>query len=71
MKSSSIEKPASGRPKNKPRAKGNAGLAGWGRLSKRQRARIYRIFTAVFLVIFVISVVGALLIAGARTPTGH
>ncbi len=40
----------------------------FGKMKKRTREKVYRIFTAAFLVLFVLSVAAALLITGLQTP---
>lgn len=74
MKNTTIAKPTNGqRGQNKPRvaAKGKPSNIGLRRLTKRQRERIYRIFTLLFLVIFAISIVGGLIALTVKAPAGH
>ena len=40
----------------------------FGKLKKRTREKLYRAFTLVFLVLFVLTVAAALLITGLQTP---
>ena len=40
----------------------------FGKMKKRTREKVYRIFTGAFLLLFVLSVAAALLITGLQTP---
>ena len=40
----------------------------FGRMKKRTRLKLYRFFTLLFLIIFVLSVAAALLITGLQAP---
>jgi hypothetical protein len=40
----------------------------FGKLKKRTREKLYRTFTLIFLIIFVLSVAAALLITGLQAP---
>ena len=66
---STIVKPSNGQAKSKP--KNQSGGLNLRRLTKRQKDKIYRIFTMVFLVIFAISIVGTLIAVSVVKPTGH
>lgn len=63
---STIVKPSNGKAKNKP--KSPSGALSLRRLTKRQKEKIYRIATMVFLVIFAISIVGTLVAVSVKTP---
>lgn len=66
---STIVKPSNGQTKGKP--KSQSGRLNLRRLTKRQKEKIYRIFTIIFLVIFAISIVGTLVAVSVVKTTGH
>ena len=66
---STIVKPSNGQAKSKP--KNQSGGLSLRRLTKRQKEKIYRIFTMAFLVIFAISIVGTLIAVSVVKPAGH
>lgn len=43
----------------------------FGKIKKRTREKLYRTFTMVFLVLFILSVVAALLITGLQAPVAR
>jgi hypothetical protein len=64
---STIVKPSNGRPsggKQRRPNKSRSWAAGLRRLTKKQKQKIYRIVVSVFLLIFVISIVGTLVAVG-------
>jgi hypothetical protein len=66
---STIVKPSNGQTKSKP--KSQSGGLNLRRLTKRQKEKIYRIFTMIFLVIFAISIVGTLVAVSVVKTSGH
>jgi hypothetical protein len=40
----------------------------FGKMRKRNRQKLYRMFTFLFLVVFILTVAAALLITGLQTP---
>lgn len=46
-------------------------MFGFNKLKKRTREKVKRILTAIFLVVFVLSVAAALLITGLQTPVAR
>ncbi|MBC5806906.1 MAG: hypothetical protein DLM53_04150 [Candidatus Eremiobacter antarcticus] len=64
--------PQTARPKAKPRPprKGQTWIGGLRRLSKKDRQRLYRRFTWVFLILFIISIAGGIII-GLVKPANH
>jgi len=66
---STVVKPSNGQTKNKSK-KNQPTALGLRRLTKRQREKIYRIGTMIFLVIFAISIVGTLVaVSVAKGPS--
>lgn len=53
------------------RGGGEAQLMMFPKMKKRTRERLYRIFTLGFLLIFILSVVAALLITGLQAPVAR
>lgn len=67
MRSTTV-KPTNGQAKNK--SKGQSSGLNLRRLTKRQKEKIYRIFTIIFLLVFAISIVGTLVaVSVVRAPT--
>ena len=65
---STVVKPSNGKTKNK--SKSQSTPLNLRRLTKRQREKIYRIGTMIFLVIFAISIVGTLVaVSVGRAPS--
>jgi hypothetical protein len=48
--------------------RGEAFVMIFGKMKKRTREKLYRAFTLVFLLLFVLTVAAALLITGLQTP---
>lgn len=65
---STVAKPSNGQSKSK--SKGQSSGLNLRRLTKRQKEKIYRIFTIIFLLVFAISIVGTLVaVSVVKTPT--
>ncbi len=69
MKSSS--QPARPKAKPGPQRKGQARIGGLRRLSKKDRERLYRRFTWIFLILFVISIAGGIIIGLVKPAANH
>lgn len=54
------------KPKARPQSKSQTWIGGLRRLSKKDREKIYRRFTVIFLVLFVISIAGGIIISLIR-----
>ena len=68
---STILKPSNGRPiKSRPKGQGKSRSMGFGlrRLSKRQKEKIYRILTLIFLIVFAFTIVGTLIAFTVKVP---
>jgi hypothetical protein len=64
---STVAKPSNGQAKNK--SKGQSSRLNLRRLTKRQKEKIYRIATIVFLLVFAFSIVGTLVaVSVVRAP---
>ncbi len=59
------------KPKGRPQSKGQTWIGGLRRLSKKDRQKIYRRFTLIFLVLFVVSIAGGLIIGIIKPATNH
>ncbi|MDQ6766428.1 MAG: hypothetical protein M3Z41_01250 [Candidatus Eremiobacteraeota bacterium] len=71
---STIVKPSNGQSnKNKPKGKAKNRSSGLGlrRLTKRQKERIYRIFTIIFLIVFAVTIVGAMFFMVSQKVPGQ